>query len=255
MSALGTMEESLKLEIGDLKERQLRTEHDVEQLREQQLVLSETIHAIKNKEEPPYRFVAPKKIEWFSGRQCELELLRDILVNSGADGDEHVIVAAVSGLGGSGKTSLTAEYIHKWRNDYQGGVFWFSVENDVKLKVSIDEIAAQFDTLHDNSLEGTLAKTLAEFSRITKPWLMVIDDMDESSLSPNVLKLVSGSWQANVPSMGHLIITTRRTPQEITEDIRGFKETRCLKLECFNLEEAKDFIFKRTGIPVNEEKG
>ena len=254
-SVLETIEKSLNEELQDLKNRQLRTEQDVEQLKEQHLTLSKTINARKNKEEPRYLFMAPKKMEWFSGRESELDLLRDILVNNGARDNKNVIVAAVSGLGGSGKTSLTAEYIHKWKNDYQGGIYWFSGEDDVKLKVSIDDVAAQFDTLHDNSSEATLAKTLAVFSRITKPWLIVIDDMDESNLSQNLLKLVSGSWQENVSCCGHLIITTRRTSQELKDGIRSFKESRCLGLECFSSEEAKDFIFKRTGINRKEEQG
>ena len=86
-------------------------------------------------------------------------------------------------------------------------------------------------------------------------WLIVIDGMDESNLSQNLLKLVSGSWQENVFHCGHLIITTRRTSQELKNDIRSFKESRCLELECFSSEEAKDFIFKRTGIYRQEEQG
>jgi hypothetical protein len=251
LSALETIEKSLKEEIQHLKERQLRTEKDVKELRTGQLILYETI-ARKNEEEPRYLFMAPKQTEWFCGRESELDMLRDILVNDSA---EKVIVAAVSGLGGNGKTSLTAEYIHKWKDYYQGGVFWFSGEDDVKLKASVDDISAQFNTLYESSLETTLSKTLAVFSRITKPWLMVIDDMDEFNLSGNLLKLVSGSWQANVACFGHLIITTRRTPQGLKENIPSFKESRCLKLDCFGSDEAKNFVFKRTGIVRDEEQG
>jgi hypothetical protein len=218
----------LKQEIQDLKERQLRTEEYVEELSIGQLTLYETIKRGKE-EEPRYLFMAPKQTEWFCGRESELDWLRDMLMNDSA---EKLTVAAVSGLGGNGKTSLTAEYIHKWKDYYQGGVYWFSGENDVKLKASVDDIAAQFNILHENSLEATLSKTLAVFSRITKPWLMVIDDTDEFNLSQNLLKLVLGTWQANVACFGHLIATTRRTSQELEEAILGLKESRCLTLEC-----------------------
>ncbi|CAB4002904.1 Hypothetical predicted protein [Paramuricea clavata] len=253
LNALETIEKSLKQEIQDLKERQLRTEQDVEQLKLRQLILYENV-ARKTDEEPRYIFMAPKQTQWFSGRESELDLLREILVNDDASSEEKVIIAAVSGLGGNGKTSLTAEYIHKWKNYYQGGVYWFSGEDDVKLKATVDDIAAQFNTLHENSLEATLSKTLAVFSRITKPWLMIIDDMDEFNLSQNVLKLVSGSWQANA-CFGHLIVTTRRTPQELKEHISSFNESRCLNLQCFGLEEAKNFVFKRTVTVRDEQTG
>ena len=243
MNILEAIEKSLKEIIQDLEERQLRTEQEVKELKE-------TI-ARNNEQETRYLFKAPKQAKWFSGRESELDLLRSILLNS----EEKVTVAAVSGLGGSGKTSLTAEYTHKWKDSYQGGVYWFSGENDVELKVSVDDIAVQFNTLDAKSLDATLSKTLAIFSRITKPWLMVIDDMDELNLSQALLKLVSGSWQANVACFGHLIMTTRRAPQGLEEDVPGFEESRCLKLECFVSEEAKDFVFERTGIVRDEETG
>jgi hypothetical protein len=223
-------------------------------LKVEQLALYE-INSRKNEEEPRYLFMIPKQIEWFSGRESELVFLRDVLKNENTSGEEKVIVAAVSGLGGSGKTSLTAEYIHKWKEYYQGGVYWFSGENDVKLKSSVDEIAAQFKILHEDSFDITLLKTLAEFSRIEKPWLVIIDDMDQFNLSHYLLKVISGSWQANTACSGHLIITTRRTPQELTEDISGFKESRCLRLECFGSEEAKTFVFKRTKIARDGQTG
>ena len=235
-------------------ERLLRLEQDVERLKVGQLVLYETV-ARRNVEELRYLFMAPKKTKWFSGRESELNKLRDILDNKNASYEDKVITAAVSGLGGSGKTSVTAEYIHKWKDYYQGGVYWFSGEDDVKLKASVDDIAAQFNTLHDNSFEATMSKTLEAFTRITKPWLMVVDDMDKFKLSQNLLKLVSGSWQENVTSFCHLIMTTRRTQQELKEEVPGFQESRCLNLECFGLEDAKNFVFKRTEIVRDEKQG
>ena len=237
-----------------MSERLLRLEQDVEQLKLSQLVLYETV-ARKNDEEPRYLFMAPKKTKWFSGRESELNKLHDILVCKDLSYEEKFVSAAVSGLGGSGKTSVTAEYIHKWKDYYEGGVFWFSGEDDVKLKASLDDIAAQFNTLHENSFDTTMSKTLAVFTRITKPWLMVVDDMDKFDLSQNLSKLVSGAWQENVTSSCHLIMTTRRTQQELKEDVHGFRENKCLSLECFGLEDAKNFVFKRTEISRDEKQG
>ncbi|XP_028408741.1 uncharacterized protein LOC114531307 [Dendronephthya gigantea] len=253
LKALEAVEKSLKNEIQELKERQLRTEKDVEQLRAKQDDLQMTISK-RNEKEPRYLFMAPKQSDWFSGRKSELGYLRDVLENKSRCGEEGVLVAAISGLGGCGKTSLTAEYIHKWKGYYQGGVYWFSAESDVKFKASVDEIAAQFDTLYNDSFNVTLYKTLAVFSHITKPWLVVVDNMDEADLSPNLVNLVTGPWQENVACFGHLIITTRRTPQDLEEQLSGIEESNCLKLECFGSEEAKEFVFRRTDITRDEQK-
>lgn len=199
--------------------------------------------------------MAPKQSVWFSGRESELTSLRDILDNESGNIDEKINVLAISGLGGSGKTSLAGEYIHKWRDCYKGGVFWISGEDDVKLKASFDDIAAQFNTLDYDSLDSTLSKTLAVFSRISRLWLMIIDDMDGPSLSQNLRKLISGSWQSNTIGSGHIIITTRRTLRELNQDVSGFKESRCLKLDSFGFEDAKNFVFKRTGISRDELAG
>lgn len=244
----------MRNEILELRERQLRTEKEVEQLRAEQDNLLVTISK-RNEKEPRYLFMAPKRSKWFSGRETELGFLRDVLENKSRCGEEKVLLAAVSGLGGCGKTSLTAEYMHKWRSYYQGGVYWFSAESDVKFKASVDEIAAQFNTLCEDSFNITLLKTLAVFSRITNPWLVIIDNMDEPNLSPNLLNLVSGSWQANAVCYGHLIVTTRRTLQDLEEQLPGVEESNCLKLECFGREEAKNFVFRRTGIARDEQKG
>ena len=243
LDSLDGIEKSLKQEIQKLRE-------NIEQVK--QFVLSEIS---RKNEEPRYLFVAPKQSEWFCGRESQLQTLRDILNDGNTSREEQVIVAAVSGLGGSGKTSLTAEYIHKWKDYYQGGVYWFSGEDDVKLKASVGDIASQFNILHDTSLETALYKTLAVVSRIKQPWLMIIDDMDELDLSPNVLTLVSGSWQENVACFGHLIMTTRRAAQELKERIPSFNESRCQNLDCFSLEEAKNFVFKRTGIERSKKSG
>ncbi|XP_028408774.1 uncharacterized protein LOC114531338 isoform X2 [Dendronephthya gigantea] len=254
LNILEAVEKSLKNEIQELKERQLRTEKDVEQLKDKQDDLQVTISKLRNEKEPRYLFMAPKQSVWFSGRKSELGYLRDVLENKRRCGEEGVLVAAISGLGGCGKTSLTAEYIHKWKGYYQGGVYWFSAESDVKFKASVDEIAAQFDTLYNDSFNVTLYKTLAVFSHITKPWLVVVDNMDEADLSPNLVNLVSGPWQENVACFGRLIITTRRTPQDLEEQLSGIEESNCLKLECFGSEEAKEFVFRRTNITRDEQK-
>ena len=211
---------------------------------------------ISNKtEETPYVFMAPKRNQWFSGRESELDVLQGVLDKEERNSNEKVITAAVCGLGGCGKSSLVAEYAQRKKDHYQGGVFWFSGEDDTNLANSVNDLAVRFGTFHDNSFNTTLMATLTAISRIQKSWLVVLDDMDVRNLSPSLLKLVSGSWQYGATACGHLIISTRRKALMLTNDIRGFKESCCLKLGCFGADEAKTFVFQRTGIIRDEKTG
>ena len=85
-----------------------------------------------------------------------------------------------------------------------------------------------------------------------KLWLLVLDDMDEFKLSSNIGMLLSGLWNRRVRGSGHILITTRRKPKVMSQTIRGFKESQCLQLQCFNVDDGKQFVFKRTGILPDE---
>ncbi len=157
------------------------------------------------------------------------------------------------GLGGSGKTSLAAEYVHRWKDYYDGGVFWLSGEDEATFASSLDEHAVHLGTLLETSSGTTLVKTLEVISKIQKPWLLVLDNMDEYKLCSNIEILLSGQCKRRVKGSGHILITTRRKPKVMCETIREFKESQCLQLECFNPEDGKEFVFKRTGINCDEE--
>ena len=236
--------ESLKVEHESLSVHYRMTSQQVEALENQVAKLS-----IQN-QEVPYLFMLPDRTEWFSGREPELENLHSLL----HDGNEHEVkIASVCGLGGSGKTSLAAEYAHRWKDFYDGGVFCFSGEDEVTFANSVDELAVFFGTSLDASPGRTLFKTLEAISKIQKPWLIVLDDMDEYKLSSNIGMLLSGQWKRRVKGPGHILITTRRKSKIIAATIRGFKESQCLELDCFNLEDGKEFVLKRTELNRNEE--
>ncbi len=201
----------------------------------------------------PYLFMLPDRTKWFSGREPELDNLQSLLQISDDVNEPKVQIASVCGLGGSGKTSIAAEYAHRWKDYYNGGVFWFSGENEAKFANSIDEHAVYFGTLLEQSPGRTLVKTLEVISNIKKPWLLVLDDMDEYKLCSNIQMLLSGPWKRRVSGPGHILITTRRKPKAMRETIRGFKESQCLQLQCFSLEDGKLFVFKRTRIVPDEE--
>ncbi|XP_028405266.1 uncharacterized protein LOC114527776 [Dendronephthya gigantea] len=262
---LATANSSLKEEITSLKESQAKTELHVQELRASQNDLlsryvsnSKQIETLRSEfffrceREDVYVFHAPDTFSWFTGRKMEIKKIEDILMD-GQSKQSSARKAAICGLGGSGKTCLAVQYAHRMKNHYQGGVFWFSGRDEKQLENSVNDLALTIGTFVSNSFDVTLSQTLARISRIQKAWLLIIDDMDELRLSPNVRKLLSGSWQKN--TIGHIIVTTRRKPSTLVQDVplQEITETSCLQLQCFDGDDSKEFLFIRTGIPRNEE--
>ena len=261
LHSLQTFQTSLNIEICDLRHRQALTEENVDRLKLEQLILHNqyvsTIQDVKNEvakiattnDEIPYVFRAPRKNPWFGGRLSELQDLENLLPLDDTS-QPKVNNAAVCGLGGVGKTSLAAEFAQQRKDFYTGGVYWFSGEDDTTFENSVYDVAMRFGTQSD-SFGLTFSATLAKISRNKNPWLIVLDNMDQLSLSSNIVKLVSGPWQHD--ASGHTLIITRRKPTALANDIRDFNEGCCLSLQCFGIEEGKKFLFRRIRIVHDEE--
>ena len=261
LKRLADISSVLQGEVEKLKEDQARTESKVQQLcashdlLERYISNTRDIQALRRESffKSVYVFHAPDKFSWFTGRIRQVEEIKVILKKNEQLTQSPARKAAVCGLGGSGKTSLAVEYAHRMEEHYQGGVFWFSGEDEEKLENSVNDLALSIGTFVSNSFDETLSQTLARISRIQKPWLLIIDDMDELRLSLNVRKLLSGSWQKKCN--GHIVVTTRRKPSTFVNDVQlqEMEENCCLELQCFDVDDAMDFLFCRTGISRNED--
>ncbi|PLS79600.1 MAG: hypothetical protein CYG59_12380, partial [Chloroflexi bacterium] len=62
----------------------------------------------------------------FIGREAELLVLARILKGGGTVAIAQSETAAVTGLGGIGKTNLALEFVHRYGQYFAGGVFWLS---------------------------------------------------------------------------------------------------------------------------------
>jgi tetratricopeptide (TPR) repeat protein len=61
----------------------------------------------------------------FTGRKAELDALATILLDGPVQ--TAALLPAITGLGGIGKTQLAAEFTHRYRDCFPGGVFWLTM--------------------------------------------------------------------------------------------------------------------------------
>ena len=190
-------------------------------------------------------FDAPVRNKWFVGRENELESIEKCL---SLDEIKRFKMCALCGLGGCGKTALATHLSWKRKTKYEGGVFWFSLEDDKKFENSVTELALRLG-IQANSFDLTLSKILTWISGRKKPWLLVLDDVDQLVLSEPMHKVLSGMWKRQAG--GHVLLTTRREPKEVCEAI-DLESTCCFEISALPKNDAKQFLISRCGETADE---
>ena len=186
-------------------------------------------------------FDAPDRNKWFTERQKGIESLERCLALKNSD--HYFRMAAICGLGGCGKTTLAAQFAWEHRSEYEGGVFWLSMEDEEKFGNCVNDLALRIELMADSS-DYTLSKILLFISHQKKRWLMVIDNVDQPQLSDYMVKVLSGRWKRK--SNGHMIITTRRERKEICQWM-DLEPHCCVEVFSFSTQEAKKFLLTRAG--------
>ncbi|CAC5372905.1 unnamed protein product [Mytilus coruscus] len=190
-------------------------------------------------------FYPPNRSKAFVARETELCKIKDSCIAKCNRNYNFVIC----GLGGCGKTTLAIEFAWQSQEFYPAGIFWMSAETQHTLEDSFATLAIDVDTT-GKDFQETFKKTLKWFSSLNGRWLLVVDNVDDEYLSDSTKELLIGTWTRN--TRGHIIITSRREPNEIEESM-AVKSESCICLNVFETQEGLDFLRRRTGIHCNND--
>ena len=141
----------------------------------------------------PFR---PKK-EQVLGRDRELQNLREQLLH----GKPTAIgqAAGFQGLGGLGKTQLAVEYASRYRDSYPGGVYWFTVDQDIDsqlIDLAVKSTWVSRDSEHKTKLDVALHRIRSHSS-----CLIIFDNLeDQAAIEP---------YLPEYPATPHILATSR----------------------------------------------
>ncbi|GAA3448779.1 FxSxx-COOH system tetratricopeptide repeat protein [Dactylosporangium matsuzakiense] len=138
----------------------------------------------------------PVRSTRFIGRAQLLENLRDELSRrSGA-----VVLQALHGLGGVGKTVVAHEYASRFSADYDI-VWWIPAEDPAEIPGHLDQLARAIGLPTASNVQDTAAEVIRALreNRPTSRWLLIFDNVEDP-----------GHIRSYIPrGTGHVLVTSR----------------------------------------------
>jgi hypothetical protein len=141
----------------------------------------------------PEVWKVPPRNPRFTGRDGMLTELRRRLRAE----EPTLVVQALYGLGGVGKTQLALEYAHRFAADYDL-VWWTDAEQAVLLPGQLAQLAARLGLAPGPTVAATVERLLAEL-RGRDRWLLIFDNAERPQ---DIAAYLPGG-------AGHVLITSR----------------------------------------------
>jgi hypothetical protein len=161
----------------------------------------------------------------FTGREKMLTDLHDNL-NSG---HASKWIQALTGLGGTGKTSLAREYAYRYKAEYDR-VWWVRASELATLMMDYTDFAKELDLPQKDSPDkNAIVNAVKHWLEQNQKWLLIFDNAQEPDVVKEFLPQGGG---------GHVIITSRNPNWASVAHRRD--------VEVFKPKEAVEFVLKRT---------
>jgi tetratricopeptide (TPR) repeat protein len=167
---------------------------------------------------------------FFTGRTQVLDDLRQALTARGK--------AALSGIGGLGKTQTAVEYAYRHRGEYEA-VLWVKADSEDSLRADLATIAVKLNLPEKDETDRALVVTaVTRWLDVQGNWLLILDNADDLGL---ISDLLSREWS------GHILLTTRA---HATGDISR------VEIKIMHPEEGSLFLLRRAKvIEVDDDLG
>lgn len=139
----------------------------------------------------------------FVGREAELRTLEQALLNRSHN--DIAVLLALSGTGGIGKTQLAAEFAHRYRTHFSGGVFWLDMEDPNSVEGQMAACAGPKGLYLDNYEKLDFKDRVAA---VVRAWqepvarLLVFDNLDDQTLLAR--------WRPTELTSGSRVLVTSR---------------------------------------------
>lgn len=147
-------------------------------------------------EAPPHMVNLPERVRLFVGRERELARLDEAFGDTGG-----VVVQAVHGLGGIGKSTLAARW-GSGRTDAYNPVWWVTAETPSDVESGLADLAVALQpALRDALSREALHELAVQWLSSHDGWLLVLDNVSDPADVKPLLGRATG---------GRFLITTRR---------------------------------------------
>ncbi|MFE7777153.1 NB-ARC domain-containing protein [Streptomyces sp. NPDC057445] len=178
---------------------------------------------------PPHMVNLPERARLFIGRERELARLDEAFRDTGG-----VVVQAVHGLGGIGKSTLAARWCAGRAGAYNP-VWWVTAETPADLESGLADMAVALQpALRDALSREALRELAVQWLSSHDGWLLVLDNVSDPADVKPLLGRATG---------GHFLITTRRAT-----GWHGIAES--LSLDVLELAQAVELFGRIHGGPV-----
>jgi ankyrin repeat protein len=164
----------------------------------------------------------PSQNNNFVGRKLLLKQMKEHFIRS----KELLVLSALNGMGGVGKTQVAVQFVHQHGHQFHH-IFWLAAENRERLiqaYIELGEAKEQFTDADKNTDPESLAKIVINWLENIRSsgWLLIIDNAPNFDTIKDLL-----------PSKGGKILITSRHTEWPGHD---------MQVSVFNLEEGQEYI-------------